>query len=92
LIVNEAMNAGRIIIATDQVGCGPDLVRPGENGFIYAAGDVGALSDALKEIVLMDEEARRSMGRRSLEIISVWNFQRDVAGLRNAILALRRER
>ena len=26
------MNAGRAVIVSDEMGCGPDLVRPGENG------------------------------------------------------------
>ena len=32
LVVNEAMNAGKAIVVSDQVGCQPDLVENGENG------------------------------------------------------------
>jgi glycosyltransferase involved in cell wall biosynthesis len=85
LIVNEAMNAGRIVIATDQVGCGPDLIKDGENGFVYPAGDIAALTEILRSLVTMDGTKRDTMGNRSLEIISRWNFERDVAGLRAAI-------
>ncbi|MFM2169269.1 MAG: hypothetical protein RIS79_3640, partial [Verrucomicrobiota bacterium] len=40
LVVNEVMNAGRTVVVSDQVGSGPDLVREGENGSIFPAGDV----------------------------------------------------
>ena len=44
LVVNEVMNAGRAVIVSDQVGCGPDLVRNGENGYIFQAGDITGLA------------------------------------------------
>lgn len=90
LIVNEAMNAARIIVATDQVGCAPDLIKQGENGFVYPAGDIGALTEILRRLVFMDGARREAMGKRSLEIISRWNFERDIAGLRAAVRALNR--
>jgi len=84
LVVNEVMNAGKAVIATDQVGCAPDLVRHGHNGFIYRAGDVSALHDALRK-ALADRERLAEMGRRSVEIINRWSFEEDVAGLRAAL-------
>ncbi len=50
LVVNEAMNAGRAIVASDQVGSAADLVRPGVNGAIVPAGDEAALAAALADI------------------------------------------
>src|SRR6202035_3262796 len=35
LIVNEVMNAARAVVISDQVGCGPDLLRDGVNGFVF---------------------------------------------------------
>ncbi len=84
LVVNEAMNRAKAIIVSDQVGSGPDLVRPGENGFIFPAGDIAALTDALEQ-TCRDRAQARSMGQRSLEIISGWDFEADIRGLRQAL-------
>lgn len=46
LAVNEAMSAGAVPIVSDAVGCGPDLVAPGA-GWVFSAGDVGSLADAI---------------------------------------------
>ena len=62
LIVNEVMNAGRPIIVTDQVGCQPDLVHNGFNGFVYPAFDVDALSRCLRRL-LDDPPLRATMER-----------------------------
>lgn len=87
LVVNEAMNAGKAVIVSDQVGCGPDLVRNGENGYTFPRGDIPALTAALRK-VLADPETCRRMGARSLAIISPWGFSEDLAGLRQALQAV----
>jgi glycosyltransferase involved in cell wall biosynthesis len=84
LVVNEVMNAGRAVIISDQVGCGPDLVRNGENGYIFPAGDVAALAAVLSR-VLAAPETGRAMGAKSRTIISSWGFAEDLAGLRQAL-------
>jgi glycosyltransferase involved in cell wall biosynthesis len=84
LVINEVMNAGRAVIVSDQVGCAPDLVRHGENGFIFKAGDVQALSQALVQC-LGDRQLARQMGERSRKIVEGWGFEQDVAGLRCAL-------
>jgi glycosyltransferase involved in cell wall biosynthesis len=86
LVVNEVMNAGRPVIVTDQVGCQPDLVHDGFNGFVYPAFDVDALTHGLRRLV--EDPARRvAMGENSLRIIQQYSFERDVAGLRQALVS-----
>ncbi len=87
LVVNEAMNAGRAVIVSDRAGCAPDLVRPGENGCTFSAGDVGALRRALEE-TLTDPGRLRRMGEASLRIIEQWSFEEDVAGLKESLSLL----
>jgi len=84
LVTNEAMNAGRAIIATTEVGSARDLVREGENGFIIEPGDIDALADRLLTLC-SDRELCDRMGRKSLEIISNWDFNADIEGLREAL-------
>lgn len=65
--VLEAMAAGRAVIAT-RVGAVPDVVRDGENGLLFNAGDVRALAAALAR--LCDEagllEALATRARRTI--------------------------
>ena len=89
LVVNEAMNAGRAIVASDQVGSAPDLVRPGVNGAIVPAGDEAALAAALADITA-DPQRCREMGEASRRLIAGWGFEQDVAGLKQALAAVLR--
>lgn len=84
LVTNEAMNAGRPIIATTEVGSAYDLVRDGENGFIVEPGDIDALAGRLLTI-FSDPDLRGRMSKKSLEIIENWDFDADVEGLREAL-------
>ena len=87
LVVNEVMNAGRAVIVSDQVGCGPDLVKNGENGYIFRAGDSGALAEALAK-VLENRERCRLLGRNSLKIMAAWGLEEDILGLKTAFRAI----
>ena len=84
LVVNEAMNAGRAIVVSDQVGSGPDLVKPGENGSIVPVDDVDRLTGALAD-ALASPARTAALGRRSLAIIEGWSFREDIAGLKQAL-------
>ena len=84
LVINEAMNAGRAVVVSDQVGCGPDLVRSGENGYVFPAGDIAGLRQALVNL-LGDPQKCRVMGQKSREIIETWGLEEDVAGLNQAL-------
>ncbi len=84
LVVNEAMNAGRAIVVSDQVGSGPDLVKRGENGSIVPVNNVDRLAAALAD-ALASPEHTAALGKRSLEIIEGWSFREDIAGLKRAL-------
>jgi len=87
LIVNEVMNAGRAVIVSHEVGCHPDLITDGVEGIVFPAGDVDALTDALRRTLATPETAIE-MGRRGLERINNWDFEADVRGLRSALAAV----
>ena len=84
LIVNEVMNASLPVIVTNEVGCGPDLVKPGENGAIYPVGDVTELKRLLGELC-GDAGLLARMGARSLDIISSHGFDQNVRQLQAAL-------
>ena len=72
LVVNEAMLCGIPVILSDRVGARFDLLRPGENGFVYPAGDIGALTAMLREI-LTDPQKRANMGAAARRRMETWS-------------------
>jgi glycosyltransferase involved in cell wall biosynthesis len=90
LIVNEVMNAGRAVIVSDDVGCQPDLISDGVEGCVFRAGDVQALTDALRR-VMAQPETPNAMGQRALERIRNWSYEDDILGLRQAITQVTRK-
>lgn len=69
----EAMAQGRVMVASD-VGGHKELIRHGETGWLFKAGDAGALAEAVMS--LLDERARwpamRRAGREFVERERNW--------------------
>ena len=86
LVVNEAMNAARAVVASDEVGCHEDLVRDGVNGAVFPARDVGALARAIETVLASPETAAR-MGENGREVVAEYSFEQDVQGIRQALSA-----
>jgi glycosyltransferase involved in cell wall biosynthesis len=84
LIINEVMCAGLPIVTTDKVGAVADLVRHGENGFLYEAGDILLLTNHLLTLCT-DRELRTRAGARSFEIIQNWSYDQCVEGIKRAL-------
>lgn len=84
LIVNEVMCAGLPVVIADEVGCVPDLIVEGDNGFLFKAGDVDDLARRI-EPLLVDAELRKRMGQKSRERIEVWSYAECLQGLRAAL-------
>jgi len=84
LVINEAMNFQIPIITTDSVGAAYDLIKEGQNGFVYEAGNVEALVNCLKD-VLDDAGKAQQMGKLSQDIISKWSYEQDEQGILSAL-------
>jgi glycosyltransferase involved in cell wall biosynthesis len=87
LVVNEAMASGTPVLASDRVGSARDLIEPGQNGWIFPAGDVAALAATL-QAALADREALARAGALAAERMGRWDFEADLAGLRAALGSL----
>jgi glycosyltransferase involved in cell wall biosynthesis len=85
-VTNEAMACGLPVVISNMVGIygEGDIVRHGENGFVYQVGDNEALAGLLDRLV-EDDALRRRMSERSWEIIREWNFDRDIEGVLRAL-------
>lgn len=73
IVVNEAMNFSLPIVVSDKVGCAPDLVCEGANGFIVPHDDVAEFAQRI-ELLVSDEQRRRAMGQRSKTLIDRWHY------------------
>lgn len=83
LVINEAMNFGLPIIATDKVGAAHDLVTDGENGYVVPSGDVPTLTARIDDLV-RDGARRAAMGARSAEVIRFQDYNAFIAGVLGA--------
>lgn len=70
----EAMAQGRMLVASD-VGGHRELVRHGETGFLFRAGDAGALEIALEDMLAQREmwPQIRLQARRFVELERTWS-------------------
>ena len=73
LAINEAMASGRAVVASDRVGCAPDLITPGVNGFVVPAGAVEPLADVMQQFIAQPE-LRTRMGQASEKAIAAWSI------------------
>ncbi len=84
LVVNEAMCFKLPAIVSDTVGCGSDLVKNGENGYIFPLGNIEKLSEYLKELI-SNNKKRKQFGKKSFEIIQNYNYEKDIEGILMAL-------
>lgn len=73
LTLNEAMQHGKILIATDAVGSAYELIKNGINGFRVEAGNIKELKDALASAVLTSMETKAQ--REDDELRKIYNYQ-----------------
>ena len=84
LSVNEAMACSRAVLVSDQCGCAADLVKNGQNGFIFKSKDGDDLLKKM-QLFLVDQSIIPAMGKRSLEIIQSWNFENICKAVEDAV-------
>jgi glycosyltransferase involved in cell wall biosynthesis len=85
LVVNEAMNQGVPVVATEAVGAAAGgLVQSGVNGFIVPERDSAALAQAIARL-LTDAELRAQMNQNACRIIATWDNDRMVQGFQQAV-------
>lgn len=81
LAVNEAMACGKTILISDKVGAGTDLVKEGQNGFIFKAGDLSDLKSKLKTLLETEKTTLFTFGQQSKYIIADWSFAHQVQAI-----------
>ena len=85
LVVNEAMNRGLPVIATDAVGAvAGGLVRAEHNGVVVPAGDSAALAGALRRLA-GDARLRTSLGAAGAEDVRAFTHEAWARGFSEAL-------
>ena len=88
LVVNEAMNRGLPVIATDAVGAAAGgLVRDGRNGLVVPAGDSSALAGALRQLA-GDARLRERLGEAGAEDVLAFTHEAWAKGFSEALATL----
>jgi len=84
LVVNEAMQFGLPAIVSSAVGCRYDLVRDGETGFVFQAGDARSLAERFVWCLEAPDHLRE-MGRRARERIAGYTVKAACDGILQAV-------
>ncbi len=74
-VLNESMNSGCAVIASDAIGSVPFLLEDGENGLRYESGNIDDLYNRVKQLLDHTEE-RKQLGQNAyLTITQEWNAE-----------------
>jgi glycosyltransferase involved in cell wall biosynthesis len=84
LCLNEAMAAGRAIIASRTCGAVIDLVDEGQNGFVFEYNDEYKLKKCF-EYFIDCNDAIADFGNKSLKIIQSFSYLHDAKVLENVL-------
>ena len=93
LVVNEALEHGLPVIATDQTGAADDLIVPGVTGEIVEAGSVEQLRAAMAAVGAWPADRRARCASEAANLLHRWSLEAEIAGfLRAAELAFEHRR
>lgn len=85
LVVNEAMNQGLPVVASETVGAAAGgLVRDGVNGFVVRERNPAELARAI-EALLGSKRLRDEMSANARQIIAEWTNEQMVRGFERAV-------
>jgi glycosyltransferase involved in cell wall biosynthesis len=88
LVVNEAMNQGLAVIASDSVGAAAGgLVRDGVNGLVVPAADEVALASAIGRLA-RDADLRRRLGAAGAQDVLAFNYGAWAEGFSEAFASV----
>ena len=95
VVVNEASCCGCPVIASDRVGAAQDLIAPVNPSFIFPCGNVEALAQILKA-VLVNPASLTEHGHAARRRMETWSIRENISGtveaVRRAVSRLNRDR
>ena len=76
LAVNEAMASGKAVLISDRCGCANDLVKDGENGYIFEHNNIKDLNTKLR-LLVSSKSKLKDMGQLSASVIVDWSIAKQ---------------
>lgn len=85
LVVNECMNQGCVVVATESVGAAAGgLVEDGRTGFIVPERDPEKMAAAIEKLIA-DKELRETLSKNAKTKIATWDYDHMAEGFRQAV-------
>jgi glycosyltransferase involved in cell wall biosynthesis len=88
LALNEAMAAGRPVVASDKVGGARDLVVQDVNGWVFESGNLPQLTAMVRNALTCDQATLAAMGVAAEQDSTRWSVEAAAAGIESAVLGL----
>jgi glycosyltransferase involved in cell wall biosynthesis len=86
LAMNEALASGRPVIASSKAGGACDLIRAGENGWVFESGNRAALEGVLREATIRGRCGLHAMGKAAQIQSADWSAEESARRIGEAIL------
>mgnify|MGYP003289795366 CR=1 FL=1 len=74
-VLNESMNSGCTVVASDAIGAVPFLLDNGKNGLTYHSGDVADLYQKVKSLLDQPDECNRLGANAYTTMTGTWNAE-----------------
>src|SRR5262249_31158530 len=87
LVINEALNFGLYVVASDRVGAGPDLLADPRLGTRYTAGDPAALAAAMAAFA--GQAAANDRSTIAADVLARWSLTASADGIISAMRSTR---
>jgi glycosyltransferase involved in cell wall biosynthesis len=87
LAINEAMAAGKAIIASDACGSSYDIVHNNKNGFVFEKNNKAALQTCLR-FFCENRDTIKVMGEASMHIIKDYSYEKDLSSLQEVLFKI----
>lgn len=84
LVVNEALEHGLPVVATDQTGAADDLIVPGVTGVVIEAGSEEQLLAAMAELGAWPPDRRQRCASEAARVLERWSIEAEIAGFLSA--------
>ncbi len=88
LVVNEALQFGKPVLVSDQVGCWRDLVIDGKTGFVFPVGNADALAQRLQQWLALLDGSADTLSAACRRQVAAYSSECAVAGIRAAALSV----
>jgi glycosyltransferase involved in cell wall biosynthesis len=86
LAINEAMAAGRPVIAGSKAGGARDLVIQDVSGWVFESGNRDDLTAAIRNALTCDSQILRTMGEAAKTESARWSIAAAAAGIERAVV------